>query len=151
MHVHLGRRRSLPLLFYPGAVRNKTALLPAFTAKTSMTTSKLTSPLTSALLLGVALTPVAPSLSAAQTSAARSDAATITGRVLDKATGDPMANARIVLGGTSLSTSTERDGTFTLRAVPPGTHVLVASYTGFESNSRPVTAQAGQANLRGHV
>ena len=134
----------MPLLFYPGAVRNKTALLPAFTAKTSMTTSKLTSLLTSALLLGVALTPVAPSLSAAQTSAARSDAATITGRVLDKATGDPMANARIVLGGTSLSTATERDGTFPLRAGPPGTHVLVASYTGFESNSRPVTAQAGQ-------
>src|SRR5688572_15930452 len=74
----------------------------------------------------------------------RGEAASISGRVIDHSTGDPLENARVVIAGTALITSTERGGTFTLRGVPPGDHTLVASYTGFDSVSRPVQAAAGR-------
>lgn len=73
----------------------------------------------------------------------RAESATITGRVFDQATGEPLESARVVLAGTTLATSTERGGGFTLRNVPPGDHVLVVSYAGFDSVSRPVRATAG--------
>jgi hypothetical protein len=80
-------------------------------------------------------------------STVRSETGIITGRVMDKATGAPLERARVVLVGTSLTTSTERDGSFTLRAVPAGEHVVVASYAGFNSASRPVQAQGGRDTI----
>lgn len=77
-------------------------------------------------------------------SAVRSETGTITGRVIEKGTGDPLESARVVLVGTSLTTSTERDGSFTLRAVPAGDHLLMASYTGFTSASQSVQTQGGR-------
>ncbi|HUR56304.1 MAG TPA: carboxypeptidase-like regulatory domain-containing protein, partial [Opitutaceae bacterium] len=82
-------------------------------------------------------------------SPAHTEFATVTGRVIDKATGDPLENARVVVVGTTLSTSTERGGYFTLRWVPPGEQVVAVSYTGFDTATRPVQAQAGrEANVQ---
>jgi iron complex outermembrane receptor protein len=77
-------------------------------------------------------------------SAARTETATISGRVIDQTTGDPLENARVVLSGTALVTTTERGGQFLLRAVPPGDHVLVVTYTGFDSVSRSIQSTAGR-------
>ena len=83
-----------------------------------------------------------PGSSLAQTnttdSAIRPVGGTITGRVIDKATGDPLENARIVVSGTVLSATSQRGGVFTLRSVPPGEQVVVVSYSGFDSVSRSV-------------
>src|SRR5687768_2475128 len=98
--------------------------------------------LAGALLLTV--TRVWAQTPAPATAAARSDTGTITGRVFDQATGDPLENARVVLAGTPHVATTERGGYFTLRGIPPGDHVLVTSYSGFDSVSRPVQTQAGR-------
>ena len=76
--------------------------------------------------------------------AARAETGTISGRVIDQATGDPLENARVILAGTAILTNTERGGQFTLPAVPAGDYVLVVSYTGFDSVSRPVQANGGR-------
>lgn len=69
---------------------------------------------------------------------------TITGLVVDHATGDPLANARVAIAGTTVATGTERGGSFTLRSVPAGDHTLVVMYTGFDTTTRAVHVDAGR-------
>ncbi|MBO9521583.1 MAG: carboxypeptidase regulatory-like domain-containing protein [Nocardioidaceae bacterium] len=48
---------------------------------------------------------------------------TVTGRVVDPGTGDPLAGTHVVLSGdVQLETNTGADGTFTVPAVPPGSY-----------------------------
>lgn len=94
--------------------------------------------------LAIAPEPFAQNPSGPQGTTAYSEMGTIRGQVIDHATGDPLENARIVLAGTTLTATSERGGYFTLRSVPAGDHVLVVSYTGFDSTSRPVRAMLGQ-------
>jgi hypothetical protein len=50
---------------------------------------------------------------------------TVTGRVTDRATGDPLENARIILPGPNRVEATGRDGRFTFRGVPAGTQLVM--------------------------
>jgi hypothetical protein len=70
--------------------------------------------------------------------------ATVTGRVTDAIANAPLAGAEVTLNGTALRTTTDRDGTYTLRLVPAGDYTLSASYLGFDAKSLAVSAAAGQ-------
>lgn len=85
-----------------------------------------------ALLLAAAL----PGRAAAQ------ETYNISGTVVDAASASPLAGARVVVRGTTLSTVTDAAGAYTLRArVSPGEYTLVATQLGRQSGS--VTVRLG--------
>lgn len=77
---------------------------------------------------------------------------TITGKVTDAATGDPLIGANVLAVGTTTGTATDIDGTYSLE-VPEGATELEFSYTGYgtqrvaigSSNTIDMTLSAGQA------
>ena len=56
----------------------------------------------------------------------------ITGRVVDKSTGDPLPMANIIIQGTTMGASTGLSGHFTILRVPPGMYSLKATMMGFQ-------------------
>ena len=69
---------------------------------------------------------------------------TLTGRVKD-ASGNPVANASIVVKPGNKGTIAGSDGGFTL-TLTPGSYTVAASFTGKAMEQQPVTIVAGQAN-----
>src|SRR4051794_24108079 len=69
---------------------------------------------------------------------------TITGRVLNSATGDYLAGASVELVGTSISAVTEADGSFRLSHVPAGMREVRAQYTGLNPERRSILVAAGE-------
>src|SRR5947207_1537870 len=69
-------------------------------------------------------------------------AATVSGRVLNQATGDSLPGAIVQVDGSSIGTVTERGGTFSL-SLPEGSHTLVVSFSGLDTARVPVTVGAG--------
>ena len=61
----------------------------------------------------------------------------VTGTVLDKATGQPIIGAGVVVSGSTTGTATDVDGAFTVR-VPSGT-MLEFSYIGYTTRTLPAT------------
>lgn len=66
-------------------------------------------------------------------------AGTITGTVVDAASGKPVASAGITLSGTGFSTTTSADGRFSLNGVPNGTYDVTVSSPGLQETSQRVT------------
>jgi len=56
---------------------------------------------------------------------------TVVGRVTEAASGVPLPGANVVINGTTIGVSTDRNGRFRLRGVPVGTQTLTASFVGF--------------------
>ena len=77
-------------------------------------------------LLGFLLVLLAPMVAEAQNGK-------ITGTVIDRATHESLPGATILIEGTTRGTSTDIDGKYVLLDMPPGTHVLGASFVGFGS------------------
>jgi hypothetical protein len=73
--------------------------------------------------------------------------ATLTGRVIDGSTSNPLSGVRVALG--SANTTTPADGTFTLAGAPLGTGVITAQLTGYEISSRTIIVLAGTNPLEG--
>jgi alpha-2-macroglobulin len=71
---------------------------------------------------------------------------TLSGTVLDEG-GRPARGVTVRLEGTTLDTTTAFDGSFTLRGVPPGEHVLVLRGPNGFSGRRVVTVPAGGAHV----
>ncbi len=70
---------------------------------------------------------------------------TIVGRVTAQGTGEPLQESRVVVVGTSLFTSTNAEGRYTLRNVPSGaTTEIRVLRVGFAEQKKPVRAPAGQ-------
>jgi TonB-linked SusC/RagA family outer membrane protein len=69
---------------------------------------------------------------------------TITGKVTDAATKQPIAEARIVLPGTAFATQTTKDGEFRFTNVRPGPIVVGAFRLGFKAVSDTVRVVANQ-------
>jgi hypothetical protein len=68
----------------------------------------------------------------------------ITGKIVDTATGQPLAYANVVLVGTTLGGMTLTDGSFTIVGVPVGTYTVRAMMMGFKTEERPgVRVNAG--------
>ncbi len=64
-------------------------------------------------------------------SAQAQDGATVTGQVVDGVSGLELSDVRVQIQGQPGSVLTDARGQFTLRGVPPGTHVLTVSVVGF--------------------
>src|SRR4051812_22850830 len=68
---------------------------------------------------------------------------TLTGRVTAQGSGQPLAEARVLLIGTTLAATTGEDGKYTLRNVPNGTAQLQVLRVGFQSVKKPVNVASG--------
>lgn len=85
------------------------------------------------VLLAVVL---APGFAFAQTG-------TVSGKVLDGVTGDPLPGANVTVKGTQSGASTNVDGEYTITNVPAGSRVFVAHYIGYKSTEMTTTVSAG--------
>ncbi len=65
----------------------------------------------------------------------------ISGRVIDQNTGESLPSAMVKVRGTSISTTTNPDGYFTLFKVPSDTCTLEASYIGYRQDSYPLNSE----------
>lgn len=68
---------------------------------------------------------------------------TITGTVVDKETKRPLEAANVMVQGTTLGTSTGRDGSFRLDDIPLGEHTVVISYVGYTAHRQRIVLSAG--------
>lgn len=79
--------------------------------------------------------------------AARGDV-TLTGRVLNVASGNYLNNARVSVRGTNLQAFTDETGTYLLRQVPAGRVMIDVFYTGMAPQSVALDAAPGQTLTR---
>jgi TonB-linked SusC/RagA family outer membrane protein len=75
---------------------------------------------------------------------AQNQAATISGRVLDRATQQPLTAAQVVVVGTQRGAITGEDGSYRISGVAPGRVQLRAQRIGYEAQTQLVTATAGE-------
>jgi TonB-dependent starch-binding outer membrane protein SusC len=78
------------------------------------------------------------------TQVAAQSTGTITGRVIDSTSQQPLSNVTVQVLGTSLGALTRGDGSFTMPGVPAGTHKVNARRIGYALQQRDVTVAAGQ-------
>ena len=71
----------------------------------------------------------------------------ISGIVTNKATGNGLIGAKVEIIALKLSALVDNTGRYLLN-VPPGSHELLISYTGLDSQTRTVTVGAGQSVIR---
>ena len=57
----------------------------------------------------------------------------ITGKVLDKETGEALPGANIIVDGTMMGSAADIEGNYTILNVPPGNYTLIASMIGYSS------------------
>lgn len=74
---------------------------------------------------------------------AQAPTGTITGRVVDSASQQPVPNVNVVVMGAQRGTVTRDDGGFTLTAVPVGTQTVRASRIGYRPARQDVAVTAG--------
>lgn len=70
---------------------------------------------------------------------------TITGRVTDATSGQPIPSVQIAIVGTTLGALTNSEGVYTIRGVSPGTVEVRALRVGYAEQRQSVTVPAGQA------
>ena len=68
----------------------------------------------------------------------------VTGRVLDKTTGEPMQFATVYFSQTLIGTTTDQNGNFTLKNIDPGKYNLIATYVGYRSLPLEIEIKAGE-------
>ncbi|MFN2637044.1 MAG: SusC/RagA family TonB-linked outer membrane protein [Gemmatimonadaceae bacterium] len=86
-----------------------------------------------AVTLGLALVPAA----------AQAQNATLTGRVIDQATGQPLSDVRVIVAGTPRGSRTGEDGRFQIVGVPTGAIEIRAIRIGYQGQTQTVTIVAG--------
>ena len=69
----------------------------------------------------------------------------ITGRITDAATGQPVSAAQVNVVGTTLGAQATTDGQYTIRGVAPGTVEVRVLRVGFSEMKQSVTVAAGQS------
>jgi hypothetical protein len=74
---------------------------------------------------------------------------TITGRVTDAKTGEPLIGTTVILEGTTLGDATDANGRYTIKNIPTKTYNLTASYVGFVSKTifNVVVRSAGNIDI----
>jgi len=87
-----------------------------------------------------------PTALAAQTTATASSGV-ITGIVTNRTTGNGLIGARVEIPALNLSALVDNTGRYLLN-VPPGTHSLVISYTGLDTQNTEISVASGQSVLR---
>lgn len=81
----------------------------------------------------------------AATTPALAQNGTISGKVTDQATGQALEAARVILTGTNLIETTNREGEYTFRTVAPGTYQVRVLRLGYRPVTQPATVGAGEA------
>ena len=70
-------------------------------------------------------------------------AGTVTGKITEASTNDVLPGANVSIEGTRMGAASGTNGVYTISNVPAGTHTLVISFMGYESQKTEVTVQAG--------
>ena len=83
-------------------------------------------------------------LAALASAGAQQSTGTITGRVLEAESQRPVAEAQVMIVGTTRGTRTDAEGRYRIASVTPGTASLRIARIGYQSASREVTVAAGQ-------
>jgi TonB-linked SusC/RagA family outer membrane protein len=96
--------------------------------------TRLTRLFSSTLVLFVAAAPVA---------VAQGGTGTVAGHVTDSELNRPIANAQVVLVGTTIGARTDESGAYRLVNVPAGTATVRVSFLGFQSTTRSITVTSG--------
>ena len=73
-----------------------------------------------------------------------SQTGSITGYITDSGKKEPLIGANIYVVGTSLGTSSDDEGRFTIVNVSPGDYTLKVSYIGYESKEMSITLAANE-------
>jgi TonB-dependent receptor len=103
--------------------------------------------LVSPLLIG----PGAPALVAQTSPSATSPAAatgSISGRIINPATGEYVRNAEVSIRGTTLTALSGDDGSYRFASVPAGEVVILVNYTGYGAAAANLAVTAGQNSTR---
>jgi TonB-linked SusC/RagA family outer membrane protein len=100
-------------------------------------------------LLKGALLAALLALAPAWTPPLAAQAGTVAGRVTDQDTQRPLVGVQVSAEGTSLRTTTDADGRYTLRGLPSGTYTLSAQIIGYApaERSRVAVAAAGATGI----
>ncbi|HHH49370.1 MAG TPA: TonB-dependent receptor, partial [Saprospiraceae bacterium] len=69
---------------------------------------------------------------------------TVKGIITDSATKEALIGANVFIKGTSIGTSTDFDGHYSIGSITPGTYTLVASYLGYKDAEQEITIVAGK-------
>ncbi|MED5266445.1 MAG: carboxypeptidase-like regulatory domain-containing protein, partial [Candidatus Neomarinimicrobiota bacterium] len=82
----------------------------------------------------------------------------ITGKVLDKETGNPLPGVNVILEGTSMGAATDANGEFYVMEVPPGLYNVQFSFIGYTSlnisnvrSTVDLTTNMGTVNMQPEV
>ena len=68
----------------------------------------------------------------------------ISGTVIDAVTGEALPGANVVITGTTLGASSDVDGAFLVKDVPPGDYEVTVYFIGYKKPTRQVTVVAGE-------
>ena len=77
--------------------------------------------------------------------AAQAGTGTVSGRVVDSASQQPLVSVSVRVVGTTAGALTRNDGTYTIAGLRPGPQTLRATRIGFAAQVQPVTVTAGQS------
>ena len=100
-----------------------------------------------AALLALSFAGACPPVALAADSAAASATGVVSGIVTNKTTGNGLIGARVEIPALKLSTLVDNTGRYLLN-VPVGTHELVVTYTGLDTDSSAVVVSAGQPAIK---
>lgn len=75
-------------------------------------------------------------------------AGSITGRVTDAQSGQPISSAQVFIADLDLGVLTQQNGAFSLQDVPAGTQTVTVQRLGYQETSTDVTVTAGQATVQ---
>jgi hypothetical protein len=62
----------------------------------------------------------------------------ISGHVYDQLTGKPLAQVNVYIANTTWGMSTDKQGYYIIKSLPPGIHELVVSMAGYQYSSKPI-------------
>ena len=65
----------------------------------------------------------------------------LTGKITDKKTGSALAGVTVYIPDLKLGAVTDEDGKYTIKNIPKGTFLAVASFIGYASQTKEITVQ----------
>jgi len=83
--------------------------------------------------------------------AAQAGTGTVSGRVVDSASQQPLVSVSVRVVGTTLGALTRNDGSYTIAGIRPGAQQIRATRIGFAAQLRPITVAAGQTTTANFV
>lgn len=76
---------------------------------------------------------------------------TVSGKIMDGDTGEPVLGATVVIKGTTLGSITDLDGSFTIKGVESGSQTIVVSFIGYQTQEIEAQVNSGQTASIGKV